>query len=77
MGGRSSKMSSCDNENNQIQQLKKQLQEANDKLFQCKLQKSKTNFDPENDNNIYTARVGGKKKSRNCRRRTKGTRKNK
>jgi hypothetical protein len=73
--GSSSSKNTCQNENTQIQQLKTQLQDSNDKLFQYQLKKSKSNYDPEDDNNILIAKVGGKKKRSSRRKKgKKGTR---
>ena len=69
--GSSSSKNTCQNENTQIQQLKSKLQESNDRLFQYQLKKSKSNYDPEDDNNILVARVGGAKKKHSKRRKTK------
>lgn len=76
MGGSSSK-NTCQNENSQIAQLKSQLQESNDRLLQYQLNQSRQNYDPENDNNILYARVGGKRRKKRSSRYTKkkGTRK--
>jgi hypothetical protein len=52
MGGSSSK-NTCQSENNQIQQLKNQMQETNDRMLQSRLKRSRLNYDPEDDNNIY------------------------
>jgi protein subunit release factor B len=76
MGGSSSK-NTCQNENSQIAQLKSQLQLSNDRLLQYQLNKSRENYDPENDNNILYARVGGKRRKKRSSRnpKKKGTRK--
>ena len=75
MGGISSK-NSCQNENNQISQLKSQLQQSNDRLLQYQLKQSKKNYDPEDDNNILLARVGGnRRRKKSSRHKRKGTRK--
>lgn len=76
MGGSSSK-NTCQNENSQIAQLKSQLQESNDRLLQYQLNQSRQNYDPENDNNILYARVGGKRRKKRSSRyaKKKGTRK--
>ena len=74
--GISSSKNTCQNENNQISLLKSQLQQSNDRLLQYQLKQSKVNYNPENDNNILLARVGGKRrKKRSSRNKRKGTRK--
>lgn len=75
MGIGSSK-NTCQNENNQIQELKSKLQQSNDRLFQYQLKKS--NYNPENDNNILVARVGGGRKKKSLKRKRRiGTKKRK
>ena len=57
MGGKASKpvVDNCENYKNQIRELQ-------DKILQEKLKKSKSTYNPENDNNILLARVGGGKR---------------
>jgi hypothetical protein len=74
--GISSSKNTCQNENNQISMLKSQLQQSNDRLLQYQLKQSKVNYNPENDNNILLAKVGGnRRKKRSSRNKRKGTRK--
>jgi len=71
MGGKVSKpVDNCENYKNQIRELQ-------DKIFQEKLKKSKATYNPENDNNILLARVGGgKRKKRSMKNQGKKTKKN-
>lgn len=73
MGGKASKpIDNCENYKNQIRELQ-------DKILQEKLKKSKSTYNPENDNNILLARVGGgkrKKRSVKNKNQAKKTKKN-